>query len=267
MAQAVTTIPRWELGSRYGKDGFFYPAEEEREVPLSDQAILLIIYLRQALHRIFFGRKDVYVGCDQFVYWVPNNARKRVAPDVYVIKGVPNEPPREVIRVWEEAVPCLVVEISSHDSRANDRGRKMGIYQDQLGCPEYLVYDVERAELLLYCLVDGVYQLQSPNEQGRVYSRETGAWFGPDPTCLVRVYDPLLQPIPDLDELYEDRALLERIAERREQELQDIQAYLADVEKQRAQESQDLLARTANLESEVEHLRAELERLRAERGL
>lgn len=248
MAQAVTTVPRWELGSRYGKDGFFYPAEEEREVPLSDQAILLIIYLRQALHRIFFGRKDVYVGADQFIYWVPNNARKRVAPDVYVLKGVPSEPPREVIRVWEEAVPSLVVEVSSQDSRAHDRGQKMEIYQDVLGCPEYLVYDVDRSELLLYFLVDGVYQLQTPDAHGRVQSRETGAWFGPDPACLIRVYDAELRPIPDLDELYEDRALLERIVQRREQE------------------NQDLLAQAAELAAENERLRAELERLRAERG-
>jgi Uma2 family endonuclease len=265
MAQAVTTVPRWELGSRYGKDGFFYPAEEEREVPLSDQAILLIIYLRQALHRIFFGRKDVYVGADQFIYWVPNNARKRVAPDVYVLKSVPSEPPREVIRVWEEAVPSLVVEVSSQDSRTHDRGRKMEIYQDVLGCPEYLVYDVDRGELLLYFLVDGVYQLQAPDEQGRVQSRETGAWFGPDPACLVRVYDAELRPIPDLDELYEDRALLERIAARREQELHDLQAYLSEVERQRAKESQTLQAQAAELAAENECLRVELERLRAER--
>jgi len=239
MAQAVTTVPRWELGSRYGKDGFFFPAEGEPAAPLSDQAIRLVIYLRQALGRIFFGRQDVYVGCDQFVYWVPNNARKRVAPDVYVIKGVPSDPPREVLHVWEEAVPCLVVEISSHDSRAHDRGRKMEIYQDTLGCPEYLVYDVERAELLLYYLVDGVYQLQQPDEAGRVYSRETGASFGQDPNCLVRVYDLLLQLVPDLDELYEDRELFERIAEWREQE------------------NAELLTRAAALESENERLRAE----------
>ena len=53
-----------------------------------------------------------------------------------------------MIRVWEEAPPVLVIEVSNADCRADDRGRKLEIYRDVLRVPEYLIYDADSEELL-----------------------------------------------------------------------------------------------------------------------
>ncbi len=233
MAQAVETIRRLERGSRWGADGVYYPAEEERKVPISKRALRLIGYLVEALEHVFRAEPDVFVGGDQFIYWERGNIRKRVAPDLYVIRGVPKEPPRAVIRLWEEAVPSLVAEISSAGSRVEDRGRKLRLYQNLFRCPEYFIWDDDTEEMLFYRLEEGRYQPQAPDVVGRFYS-QLGVWFGPDPEALVRVYGPDGEPVPDFSEA-----------------------------QHRARENAD---RSDALAAENERLRAELERLRRGRG-
>ncbi len=232
MAQPAETIRRFERGSRWGADGVYYPAEEERTVPLSKRALRLIGYLVDALEHVFRANPWVFVGGDQFIYWEPGNNRKRVAPDVYVIQGVSKEPPRAVIRIWEEAVPSLVVEVSSAGSRTEDRGRKFRLYQNILQCPEYLIWDDDTGELLFFRLEAGRYELQVPDIAGRFYSQELGVWFGPDPETLIRVYGPNGEPVLDHQETH--------LRAEREQ------------------------LRAETLAAENERLRAELERLRRE---
>ncbi len=214
VAQAIATTPRLERGSRWGADGVYYPAEEERPVPLSERALRLMYYLFQALSHIFRDDPMVHVGGDQFIYWEPGNIRKRVAPDVYVIRGVPKEPPRAVIRIWEEAVPSLVVEVSSTASRKQDRERKLRLYQNDHRCPEYLIWDDDTAELLFYRLEEGRYEPQSPQIGGRFYCQELGVWFGPDPDVLVRVFGPDGEPVPTFEALAAENERLRTELER-----------------------------------------------------
>lgn len=213
---AVAERPR---GSREGADGVYYPAEEERAVPLGDAALRMLAYLCEALRRVFSARSDVYVGGDQFIYWEPGNPRKRIAPDVYVIFGVPSEPPRAVIRTWEENVPAFVVEISSKESRAGDRGHKLEIYQNVLRCPEYLIYDEELDELLLYRLEDEGYQRVEPQVDGSLYSEELGVRFTREAEILVRLYGADGQPVPNYAELAQEAAQERRRRLELEQEL------------------------------------------------
>lgn len=254
--------PALARGSRYGADGVYYPAEEERTVPLSGRAVRLILYLYCALRHAFRAYPDIYVGADQFLYWVPGNTRKRVAPDGYVIRGVPREPPRAVIRLWEEAIPSLVIEVSSEGSRGEDRGHKFLLYQDVLRCPEYLIFDDDTEELLFYRRIKGTYQLQEPDADGRYFSPELGIWFAPDPENGVRVFDLEGAPIAAPEELGEAYEELDDAFEELEQRYELLDDRFAALDAQYRSEQQQAAATTAELTAEVERLRAEIERLK-----
>jgi len=265
MAQPAVEPRSFQRGACLGSDGVYYPAEyapeeyeEENRVPLSDLAVGLIAYLYFALRRMFQDSPNVKVGADQFIYWIPGNPRLRIAPDVYVIHGVPREPPRSVIRTWEENTPSLVVEISSKLSRAEDRGHKFQIYQDVLCCLEYLIYDADTGELLLYRLEEGRYALQEPDAQGRFYSQAVDAWFGPDPETLVRLYQSDLTPVIHYDEFDAEQKLLRDRLEEAWRRAED--------EGRRAEEAwrqaEDERQRAEAMALENERLRAEIERLR-----
>jgi Uma2 family endonuclease len=257
-----TAVPSGPVrrGSPWGQDGVYYPDTEERTVPLSDAAVRLIFYLYMALNRVFAARPDVYVGADQFIYWVPGDPRQRLAPDGYVIFGVPKHPLRSVIRVWEEAPPVLVIEVSNSGSRSEDRGHKMNLYRDTLRVPEYLIFDDDTRELLFYRLEEGQYVLQMADDRGRYLSRATGVWFGPDAVLGVRVYGPDGVALPWTDEMFQEvqelrehRDMLTRIAHRLEEETKDLRER-HERERLRADEQQ---ARAEALEAELERLRRE----------
>jgi Uma2 family endonuclease len=267
-----------QRGSCWGADGVYYPASvpEEQKVPVTDAAHRLVMYLYMALNHLFQHRDDAYVGGDQFFYWVPGDWTKCAAPDSYVIFGVPKLPLRSVIRMWEEETPAFVAEVSNKDCRREDREHKFQVYRDVLRIPEYLIYDMDTDELLFYWLVDGQYVLQQPDEQGRVYSRELNAWFGPDSRIHVRVYDAVGEPLPWSEELFQQLQdaqdhgdILTRIIERREREAAELRLRL-DAERQRAEEQQRRVdeerrrVEEADRRAEAERQRAEAERQRAD---
>ncbi|HTE19346.1 MAG TPA: hypothetical protein VK689_13310, partial [Armatimonadota bacterium] len=111
MTQSATGQPLIERHSHWD-DGVYYPSSEERTAPISDRAWRLMGYVYMALNALFEDREDVYVGADQFFYWEPGDSGKRLAPDGYVIFGVPKRPLRTSIRVWQEAPPAFVLEVS-----------------------------------------------------------------------------------------------------------------------------------------------------------
>jgi len=257
MAERAVVVPEQRRGSSWGADGLYYPSTEERDVPLSGPAIHLIFYLYSALRRLLYPRHpQVYVAADQFIYYKSHDPSVKVAPDVWVCCGVPQEPERDVFRTWDEgATPGFVAEISSLDSRTDDRVRKFALYQDALRCREYLIYDEDLDELLLYRRVGEKLALVPPAADGRVYSEEMDAWFRREPGLLVRVYGPDGEPVPDVEELVEDAARIRRHLEEETREL----TMRINRESQRAdQESR----RAAGLEMEVERLRTEIARLR-----
>src|SRR5205814_5943289 len=95
MAERAVVVPEQRRGSSWGPDGLYYPSTEERDVPLSGAAIHLIFYLYSALRRLLYPRHpQVYVAADQFIYYKPHDPSVKVAPDVWVCFGVPQEPER-----------------------------------------------------------------------------------------------------------------------------------------------------------------------------
>ena len=125
-------------------------------------------YSRGALRLYLTAKRDdVAVDGDMFVYYIGRDecgepARAVIAPDVFVVFGVPDDPKRSRYVLYDEpdANIRFVLEIASPSTRSRDHGRKKDIYA-QLGVDEYFLFDPPTrrrpARVLGLTLDDGVY--------------------------------------------------------------------------------------------------------------
>jgi Uma2 family endonuclease len=139
----------------------YYPERDGKpmgETPIHRDEIARLIYL---LQDHYADRDDVYISGDMMFYYVEGNPHISVCPDVFVTVGVPKLPERRVYKLWEEAVPALVVEVSSRKTRREDLHRKRELYQS-LGVQDYVLFDplaeYLRPPLQGFTLIDGLYQ-------------------------------------------------------------------------------------------------------------
>ena len=117
-----------------------YPSSDGTPVAESDFQLTPIAYARDALRDYFRSRPDVYVAANLFIYYEEGNREAAVAPDVFVVLGVPNHD-RHTYRLWEERkVPHFVLEVTSRRTWREDQGRKRELYRT-LGVSEYWQYD------------------------------------------------------------------------------------------------------------------------------
>ena len=125
-----------------------YPCSDGQPMGESDLHIACMLYVLSALRRHFekCAREDVYVSANSFLYYERGNRRAVVAPDVFVVRGVPGHL-RDSYLLWKEPKgPDFVLEITSASTRREDEGRKREVYA-ALGVEEYFLYD-PRAEYL-----------------------------------------------------------------------------------------------------------------------
>ena len=106
-SQAVNGAPlRWTPGP----DELRLPSCEDEHMPQNTRHAVAAVDSFDGLQRHWRGRRDVFVGFDQFVYWDPAyHSRKNpdnppAAPDVYMAFGVANRH-RSSYVVWEEGKP------------------------------------------------------------------------------------------------------------------------------------------------------------------
>jgi len=119
-----------------------YPTGDGKPMAETELHLLDMIDIIQLLRDHFAGRPDVYVGGNLLLFYQKGNRRKHIAPDAFVVFGVPKEPPRDNYLVWEEGRgPNLVVEITSKSTRREDEKKKFVIYRDILKVPEYILFD------------------------------------------------------------------------------------------------------------------------------
>ena len=92
-------------------------------------------------------RDDVAVDGDMFVYYIGRDERGEptrtvVAPDVFVVFGVPDDPKRDsyVLDREPDAHIGFVLEIASRSTRSRDYGKKRQIYA-HMGVDEYFLFD------------------------------------------------------------------------------------------------------------------------------
>ncbi len=239
----------------------------------------------QAALRLHFSdrRERVYVACDTFVYYREGDAGARVAPDVFVVRGVSGEN-RKSYRVWLEGpVPQWVLEVASESTVERDLKAKKELYR-RLGVREYWQFDptgetlgrLRGARLEGWALRAGRYARLETTAEGAAWSAVLGLGLEVQGE-LLRFRDPATGlRIPILQE--EARARQEAQRER------DAEAHLrraAQGERDAAQRERDAEARlrraaqrerdAAQRERDAEArkrraLEAELAALRAQRA-
>ena len=154
-----------------------YPESDGKPMGETDVHIDALIYLREALRDHFRDDPQMYVAGNMLLYYEEGNPAACVAPDVFVVQGVPKGE-RRTYRLWEEhQPPAVVFEITSRGSRLEDLGTKRVIYAT-LGVREYFLYDplgeYLRPSLQGYRLQEGEYQRLPPEGQGRLTSQALG---------------------------------------------------------------------------------------------
>ncbi len=121
-------------------DRLDYPDSDGQPMAESDFQRTPLIYAIESLRIYFQDRADVYVSGNMFVYYEQGNPKAVVAPDVFVVIGVPRRD-RASYKLWEEPKgPDFVLEITSKSTYTEDQGVKRGVYA-LLGVREYWQYD------------------------------------------------------------------------------------------------------------------------------
>jgi Uma2 family endonuclease len=118
-----------------------YPTTDGKPMAETDWHRELMIALIHTLKAYFAARRRVYVSGNLLLFYERGNKRRHLAPDVFVVKGVPDyERPNYL--VWEEGKgPDVVIELTSSSTRHRDLTVKYRRYQDTLRVPEYFLFD------------------------------------------------------------------------------------------------------------------------------
>jgi Uma2 family endonuclease len=139
------------------------------------------------------------IGQDCGIYWRLTDPPEKgaEAPDWFYVPNVPptlNGQLRRSYVLWQEYVaPLLVIEFVSGDG-TEERDRKppaqngsnavgkFWVYEQAIRVPYYAIYEVKKAQVEVYHLVDIHYQLMAANERGHYViaplSVELGIWQG-----------------------------------------------------------------------------------------
>ncbi|MGH9198170.1 MAG: Uma2 family endonuclease, partial [Acidimicrobiia bacterium] len=103
-----------------------------------------MVYVLHALEEHFEGDPNVFIGSNMFLYYRKGDPRCCVAPDDFVVKGLPKLLPdgeqRRTYKLWQEGeAPCFVLEVTSLKTRAKDEEKKTTYAE--LGISEYFQFD------------------------------------------------------------------------------------------------------------------------------
>ncbi len=189
-----------------------YPESDGKPIAETDEHRFQMNYLIEALCLWFARRRRMYVTGNILLYYEERDPRRRVSPDVMVIKGV-EQRRRRVYKLWEEKkAPSVVIEVSSRGTRREDLVTKFQLYRDVLKVREYYIYDPLReylpGRMKAWELRRGTY-VEQPIEGDRIKSPSLGLDLV-DTGRMLRLADPY-----NGDEL---RTLAEESAARREAE-------------------------------------------------
>jgi Uma2 family endonuclease len=139
------------------------------------------------------------IGQDSGIYWRLTDPPEKgaEAPDWFYVPNVPptlNGKMRRSYVLWKEYIaPLIVIEFVSGDgseerdktppSQGNDgKVGKFWVYEQAIRVPYYAIYEVTKAQVEVYHLLDTNYQLMTPNERGHYPIKplgvELGIWQG-----------------------------------------------------------------------------------------
>lgn len=161
-----------------------YPESDGEPMAETKHHLQEMVYVWECLEDRFEGEPEVFVGANLFLYYRKGDPTAVVAPDGFVVKGVPKLLPGDRERtkylLWEEGpTPCFVLETTSTSTRRKDKEKKE-IYQ-RLGVAEYFQFDPYGdyldPRLQGVRLKGGRYQEVQPEPDGSLLSQATGVLF------------------------------------------------------------------------------------------
>ena len=174
-------------------ESVFYPESDGTPMAETDVHAKLMINLWFALDNFFRNDPQVYVSRNLFLYYVKGDPKKNIAPDVFLVRGVPKGD-RRVYFLWEEGVaPQVVIELSSEHTWKEDVFKKFHVYE-KLGVREYFIFDptsdyIKGAPLIGFRLEDGEY-VEMELKEDRLHSDELGLDLVIAGSAL-RLFDPI----------------------------------------------------------------------------
>jgi Uma2 family endonuclease len=139
------------------------------------------------------GRTDFYAGANLFVYYSVEQAREVAeevtkdlperafrGPDVFWVGGVDPDRERKSWISWEEGgrLPDVIFEMLSPSTAKKDRTEKRDLYARVFRTAEYFLCDPETGTLEGLRLAGRFYQPIPPDENGRLWSEQLGAFLG-----------------------------------------------------------------------------------------
>jgi Uma2 family endonuclease len=203
-------------------DESLYPSsdgEPMAETPIHVRAMMMLL---QAMDDFLAALTHIYVAANSFWYFKEGDPKSRRAPDLMVIKGVGRAERRSFFS-WREnnAVPCVIVEVSSKKKWREDLYEKRALYA-RLGVREYYLFDPEGKYLqpaLMGFRRDehGTSVPVKPDAEGRLKCAELGLYFRAEGPMLR-----LIDAATDKPVLTKDEQLAEN-----QKRIADLEAKLA----------------------------------------
>ena len=169
-----------------------YPSSDGKPMAETTKHRDVMVDIIYTLIDFFIHSLNVLVSGDNFLYTIKGDPSAVVAPDVYVVFGVPVFP-RDTYKVWEEGKPPdFVMEITSPKTFKKDLGSKRDFYE-VLGVPEYFLFDPKNQAisppLRGFRLKNGrYYEIALLN--GRLYSEQLGLEFVLTKDNSIRIFHP-----------------------------------------------------------------------------
>lgn len=118
-----------------------YPESDGQPMAETDDHIDLVTGIRERLKARYAVDPNVYVAGKLFVYFQEGDPSAVLAPDCFVVFGVPNRK-RRSYKVWREGrYPDVVFEFTSARTQDQDLGNKLDVYQDVWKVKEYFLFD------------------------------------------------------------------------------------------------------------------------------
>jgi Uma2 family endonuclease len=119
-----------------------YPTSDGKPMAETELHARDMMDLILTLQNRFAADPDVYVWGNLLLFYEEGNRRKHVAPDVFMVRGIPKLPPRDYYLLWKEGkAPDVVIEITSKTTQEEDQEKKLILYRDVLKVPEYFQFD------------------------------------------------------------------------------------------------------------------------------
>jgi Uma2 family endonuclease len=247
-----------------------YPTSDGRPMAESNLHRKVMADLIAALERHFLDDPLAWAGGNFLLYYEKGNPRASVSPDVVLVRGI-EKWDRPLYKLWEEGrSPDFVIEVTSSSTRREDISKKKDLYE-RLGVSEYFLFDPTgdylNPRLQGYRLEEGRYIRLAQEPDSSLPSRITDLRLRPEGLNLRLIDAHTGEKLLWIAE----EAAARRVAERKVREetaaRRAAERKVVDVE-QRAMEAErkteEEAAARNRLERELESLRAELERMRAE---